>query len=264
MAIDSVKKQKLCHNNHNRFIDFKMCKNMNMIIEQICFSLRNIGLLVLQEYSKDLASIGIVQDSGNLCDPYILSEGEQKTFIENFKCYKRILLQFTKVAVEYYCQLNNFFERKPIADSQMQLILLHLMVARFRTIELLGLLQTDIILKVKSETTNDIEDEKMQKKKIIETEQNYFKKREEIAKLNALEQQVQNINPLDKQSRLGPQDDNSNDQQSSLPKISEYKNQVNIKDRFSNCIFTTKHFAKRNIDIQRCSQKQYDTKLLQN
>lgn len=45
--------------------------------------------------------------------------------------------------------MNEYFDRKNIPDVQIQLILSFLLSARFKIIELIALLQTDTIIKVK-------------------------------------------------------------------------------------------------------------------
>ncbi|CDW85340.1 UNKNOWN [Stylonychia lemnae] len=173
-----------------------ICKMINMMLELICYSLQQIAMLVLQEYNKELKTLGMSQEIADLCDLYISPEGEQKTFIENFNCFQRFLLEFTSEAVNYYCQLNEFFERKPLPDQQVQLIFQHLLIARFKIIEVIGLLQTDTIIRVKEERTEEIKQEQKETEEVIKNEMNFFKRRESILKLRSLQQSQERMNKL--------------------------------------------------------------------
>eukprot|EP00347_Sterkiella_histriomuscorum_P022413 403338581 len=186
--LQMIKKIQLNSSEQVRFIPQSTCKKINILIEEICYSLQQIGFLVLQEYQKELSNLGISQKQANLCSSRIpQNDGEQLALLENIDCLERLLRGFTRQAIDYYIQLNDYFERKPMIDAYIQQLLDYILTARFKIIELLSLLHTDTIFKYK----DVIEQEMKVHKQEIKKEQNYFKRRQTIVKLKSLDPSVE-------------------------------------------------------------------------
>lgn len=60
-----------------------------------------------------------------------------------------MLNEYSSKAVDAYTQMNEIYERDPLDEKMLQLLVAHLVNTRFRMIELIGTLQTNQVIKKK-------------------------------------------------------------------------------------------------------------------
>ena len=99
------------------------------------------------EFNEDVQKVGINPISVNLMDLKITDE--QTALVENINCFDRLLNDYAAKAIDAYIQMNEFFAREPFDEKTLLQIFQHLVNTRFRMIELIGILQTNQIIKKK-------------------------------------------------------------------------------------------------------------------
>lgn len=124
-------------------------RHVNQLLEQICYSLRVIGTIVLQEYAKEMIRLGIDPLVSQLCEREEVEpgiDGERDALHENMLILRRLLHTFLPQALGAYSKLNEYFERKAIGIKKVEELQENIVASRLKIIELLQFLKTDDII----------------------------------------------------------------------------------------------------------------------